>query len=127
MHNKQILIVEDEAPMRAALKDKLKDAGYRVLEARDGIEGLAVAKKEHPDLILLDLLMPNMNGQDMLVELRKKDWGKTVPVIVLTNSNENDTILETLQKDAQDYFIKSEISLQELIDDIKLRIGSPDS
>lgn len=127
MHNKQILIVEDEAPMRAALKDKLKDAGYRVLEARDGIERLAVAKKEHPDLILLDLLMPNMNGQDMLVELRKKDWGKTVPVIVLTNSNENDTILETLQKDAQDYFIKSEISLQELIDDIKLRIGSPDS
>lgn len=127
MKNKQILIVEDEAPMRAALKDKLIDAGYGVLEAADGIEGLAVAKKELPDLILLDLLMPRMNGQDMLVELRKKDWGKIVPVIVLTNSNENDTILETLQKDAQDYFIKSEISLQEVIDDIKLRIGAPDS
>lgn len=127
MSSKTILVIEDEKPLRLALKDKLREAGYTVLQAQDGEEGLRVALKDQPDLILLDLLMPKMGGQEMLGKLREGEWGKTVPVVILTNSNDNDTIYETLKLSAQDYFIKAETSLAHIVDDIVTRIGPADS
>lgn len=122
---KRILIIDDEKPLREALKDKIEEAGYTTIQASDGVEGLELALKEHPDLILLDLLMPKMNGQDMLAALREEEWGKTVPVIVLTNSNSNDTVYEVLKQDAKDYFVKTDISLKDIVEDVRARIGNP--
>lgn len=72
---KRILIVEDEIPMLKALVDKFSRAGFETLEAKNGIEGLAVALKEHPDLVLLDLVMPKMDGVKMMEKLREDSWG----------------------------------------------------
>ena len=126
MENKKIiLITEDEKSLRSALHSKLINEGFNVLEAKDGEEGLSVSLKEHPNLILLDLLMPKMGGMDMLKKLREDVWGKTVPVIILTNLTSAD---EERNKDITEleptyYFIKTEKSMDEIVDKIKERLG----
>ncbi len=82
----KILIVEDDAPQRNILCDALENLGYEVLSAKDGSEGLKLALLEHPDVITTDVVMPNMNGREMIRQLRNDDWGKSVQVIYLTNS-----------------------------------------
>src|SRR6185312_13646530 len=82
---KKILVVEDEASIALALGDKLAQEKFTVSKAVDGEEGLAVALREHPDLILLDLRMSKMTGLEMLDELRKDAWGKTANVMIMTN------------------------------------------
>ena len=82
----KVLIVEDEAPLRNALVDVFTLEGFQVLEARDGKEGLEIALKEKPDVILLDVIMPVMDGMTMLKKLREdREYGVNAPVIVLTN------------------------------------------
>ena len=82
----KILIVEDDASQRNILHDALENLGYIVLSAKDGSEGLKLALLEHPDVITTDIVMPNMDGIEMITHLRNDVWGKNVQVIVLTNS-----------------------------------------
>jgi len=124
MDIKKILIVEDEVPLRKALAEEFSDAGYSVFEAGDGLEGLDVALKEHPDIILLDQLMPKMNGVAMLLQLRSDQWGNTVPVIMATNMSTTDTINEAIDAGANDYFIKSEVSIADILKLVNERVGS---
>lgn len=112
---KKILIVEDEAPLRKALVEELVDAGFTVVEAQDGLEGLDAALREHPDLILLDQLMPKLNGVAMLKQLRSDPWGNSVPVIMATNMSTTDIINEAIDAGANDYFIKSEVSISDIL------------
>lgn len=117
---KTILIVEDELPMLKALSDKFKLEGFVALEARDGAEGLKTAIENKPDLIILDIFMPVMDGKEMLEKLRNDDWGKTVPVIILTNLNPDDKTLDQLMKNGPSYyFIKSKWKLEELVGKVK--------
>jgi DNA-binding response OmpR family regulator len=125
MKDKKILIIEDEKSLREAIHDKLKKEDFIILEAKNGEEGLAVSLKEHPDLILLDLVMPKMDGMSMLKKLREDVWGKTVPVIILTNLPSNDeernkdiTVLEPTF-----YFIKTDKSMEEIINAVEDRLG----
>lgn len=116
-----ILVVEDEKIIASTLEEKLLAEGFEVLKAFDGIEGFTVAMNEHPNLILLDLLMPKMDGMNMLRELRKDDWGKTVPVIILTNLSATD---EERNKDITKlepsyYFMKTEKTLEEIVEKSK--------
>lgn len=84
--NKKILVVEDELPLRQALVDVLEFAQFAVMSAHNGEEGLALALKEEPDVILLDIVMPVMDGFSMLKKLRTSgEYGAKVPVIVLSN------------------------------------------
>ena len=76
--NKKILIVEDEEDMLRALVDELGHEGFETLEAKNGKEGLSIALKERPDLILLDILMPEMDGMAVMKHLRGDVWGKKV-------------------------------------------------
>lgn len=88
---KKVLVVEDVESTRGALREVLSKHGLTVLEAENGVEGFAAAYKERPDIILLDILMPLIDGWEMLSQLRKKDeWGKCVPVIILTNLSADD-------------------------------------
>ena len=73
---KKILIVEDDNSVRKVFKDRLLQEGFSIIEASDGEEGLATALKEHPDLILLDILMPKMDGMTMLSKLHQDEWGR---------------------------------------------------
>ena len=120
---KIILVVEDEVPMQLVLKDVLTVEGYEVFEAKNGIEGLELAFKEHPDLILLDILMPKMDGLEMLKKLRADAWGNKVPVIVLTNLSDNEDIAKAVEEDVFEYFVKTDIRIDEVISRIREKIG----
>jgi len=123
-NGKKILIIEDELPMLKALSDKFGLEGFSVLEARNGEEGLDVALKTKPDLILLDLFMPVMDGKAMMEKLRQDEWGKKVPIIILTNLNPDDkTLNEILASGPAYYFIKSKWRLEDLVARAKKELG----
>lgn len=121
MDKKKILIVEDEEAMLGAISDALLNQYFTTLTARDGEEGLRIALEKHPDLILLDILMPKMDGMNMLRKLRLDEWGRIVPVIILTNvdPNANSLIDSVLQNEPAYYLIKSEVKLEGIVEKIK--------
>jgi len=122
---KKVLIVEDEAPLRQALVDKLGREEFTTLEAVNGKEGLERALKGHPDLILLDIVMPVMDGMTMLKELRKDSWGKKVPVILLTNlsATQEDIVTGLVENEPSYYLVKSDWKIADVIKKIKETLG----
>jgi len=100
----RILVVEDELPMRTALTDVLHGEGYRVLTAADGGSGLARAIKEKPDLILLDVMMPKLDGFGVCAELRR--LANPVPILILTAKGQVDDRITGLDAGADDYLVK---------------------
>lgn len=117
---KKILIVEDELAYLELLKTKLINNGYKVIDAINGKEGLEKAKSGNPDLILLDIRMPEMDGIAMLDLLRSKKWGKKMKVVILTNLEPDDKIIEKVITDEPSYyFVKSDIKFSELLKKIK--------
>ncbi len=114
-HIKKILIVEDEEPLRRVLVEEMLDEGYAVFEGKNGIEGLQAALKEKPDLILLDIVMPKMDGMKMLKNLRKDKWGKKASVILLTNlDNDAGKTLEAAKYGVYEFLIKARWKLKEV-------------
>lgn len=125
--NKKILllIVEDEKMLASTLEEKLLSEGFEVLKASDGGEGLKLALDNHPNLILLDLLLPKVDGITMLKELRKDSWGARASVIILTNLESSDKISETLDigfGNVFEYMLKTNWSLEEIVSRIKERL-----
>lgn len=116
---KIILIVEDETPLREALSDKFKRAGFSILEARNGEEGLEIATREHPDFILLDVMMPVMSGMAMFKQLREDVWGKNAKVIMLTNLNDAENIADATEHGSYGYFVKSDWKIEDLVVKVK--------
>jgi len=119
---KKIIIVEDEKPLSGILTDKLQKAGYEVIEACNGKDGLEKIQKEKPDLILLDLIMPKMDGMTMLKELRDREVGKDIPVIILTNLSDTDKAGDAIKANVRDYLIKSDWTLDDLLEKINGRL-----
>ena len=118
-----IEIIEDDVSVQNALADKLSREGFSILEAKNGKEGLNMALTKHPDLILLDIKMPVMDGVTMLKFLRADQWGKNASVMVLSNLNDDKTISEALDQNTFEYYVKSDIKLEELISKVKERLG----
>ena len=108
----RLLVIEDELPMRTALVETLKAEGYRVMSAEDGLSGLELACTEPFDLVLLDVMMPNMDGYAVCKELRKR--GRDVPVLMLTAKGRIDDRVEGLDSGADDYLVKP-FSLREFL------------
>ena len=100
----RILIIEDETPMRTALKDVLEDEGYRALTAEDGESGLQRAVEEKPDLILLDIMMPKLDGYAVCAELRR--LANPVPILMLTAKGQVEDRVTGLDVGADDYLVK---------------------
>lgn len=121
---KKILIVEDEQDIREALVDKFSREGFAVFEARNGEEGLARAFTEHPDLILLDIVMPVMDGITALNKLREDEWGKHVPVILLTNLNDDEKVANAMEKGAFGYLVKSDWKIEDVVTKVKARLAA---
>ena len=108
----RLLVIEDEAPMRTALVETLKAEGYRVLAAADGVAGLELACTGPFDLVLLDVMMPGLDGFAVCRELRKR--GRAMPVLMLTAKGQVDDRVEGLDSGADDYLVKP-FSLRELL------------
>ncbi|HEX9722394.1 MAG TPA: response regulator [Candidatus Paceibacterota bacterium] len=120
---KKILIVEDEEGLRDIIASELEKEGISVLRAKDGEEGLQLAFQEQPDLILLDVLMPNVDGLTMLEKLRENRWGKNAKVIILTNAeNDVEKVAKALNNDVFEYLVKSRWSLDAVIDRVKEKL-----
>lgn len=119
-----ILIVEDEAILRGLLVTTLQAEGYDVYEAKNGREGLASALKRRPRLILLDIVMPEMSGMDMLKRLRRDTWGRSASVILLTNLGDTESIESAKGFGVREYLVKSDWSLDELAERIEELIAA---
>lgn len=121
MDKKRILIVEDEESVQKAISDALTNQEFATLVANDGEKGLEISLREHPDLILLDILMPKMDGMIMLKKLREDEWGKSVPVIILTNVNPttSSVINSVLANNPAYYLVKSDVKLEGIIEKVK--------
>jgi len=122
MNKKTVLIVEDNLSIIKMLADKLRTEGLNVLQANDGQEGLMVAYDNNPDIILLDIIMPKMDGLTMMKEIRSKnEWGKKVPIILITNlSPDDDRINKIVTEYIPSYYIlKSNWNLNDVLEKVK--------
>jgi CheY-like chemotaxis protein len=113
--SKTILLADDEQFIVIAYKDGLERAGYTVVVAHDGEEALTQAQATKPDLILLDLIMPKMNGFEVLKSLKVDPELMNIPVLVLSNLSQSNDELEARNAGAADFVIKADISLKDLL------------
>jgi DNA-binding response OmpR family regulator len=118
---KKILVVEDDKSLRNAVVEILSSKNYLALEADNGKEGVEKALAEHPDLILLDLVMPVMDGMEAMTEIRKDAWGKKVPIIILTNLDSSDKRLteEVITGMPLYYLVKADTKIHEVVEKIE--------
>ena len=116
MKNTRILLIEDDKFLRRACEVGLKKRGFTVLTASDGEEGLQQARSGSPDIILLDMLMPKLNGIETLAALKKDEKTRSIPVVILSNSSIDADIEKAKAVGAIGYLVKASLSLQELGD-----------
>lgn len=120
---KKILFIEDEIALQNAVKTVLENNGYGFLSAFDGEMGLSLAKTEKPDLVLLDLILPKVNGFEVLESLLKDENTKKIPIIVLTNLEGGADIEKALSLGVKTYLVKSNYSLDDILSKIKIIFG----
>jgi DNA-binding response OmpR family regulator len=121
--NKKILIVEDEADLRDALEISLGHEGFIIITASDGEIGVAKALSEKPDLIILDIVMPKLDGIGVLKKLRADEWGKSVKIIVMTASDGMSKVAEVLEAGGDEYVVKTNVSLSDVVKKVKNKLG----
>lgn len=115
----KIAIVEDDQAISQMYRLKFETEGYTVQTADNGKVGLDMVKEFKPDIILLDLMMPVMTGEQMLTALRKSDWGKNIKVIILTNIGEQE-VPETIRKlGVSDIILKADMTPRQVADTVK--------
>ncbi len=125
---KKILIVEDEKAMLDLLKERIEAIGFDVIEAKNGAIGFEAARDQNPDLILLDILMPKMDGITMMKKVREESWGKEIPIVILTNLSPSDSVMAAVARDEPAfYLIKTDWQLDEIMEKIKSAIKNGNS
>lgn len=118
-NKKRILIVEDDAFVMDIYRTKLKQEGFAVAEARNGVEAVKELEKNIPDLMLLDIVMPYMDGLEVLEKLNANENWKKIPVILLTNLSQKEEVERGLGLGAKDYLIKSHFTPAEVMEKIR--------
>lgn len=114
-HKKKVLIIEDETVLLELFADKFIGENFETLQATTAEKGIRLALKNKPDLILLDIILPGMDGITMLKKLRgDSSWGKSVPVIILSNVTDQQKISEAMKLGVYDYIIKTDLILNDL-------------
>lgn len=118
----KILIVEDDKVLRSILAKKFIEEKFLVLEAFNGEDGLKKSISEHPDFILLDIIMPVMDGMTMLKKLREDDWGKQAKVMMLTNLSDSDKVSQAMEQNSYDYLVKTDWHIDEVVEKVKEKL-----
>ncbi len=116
---KKILIIEDDAMIRSMYQTKLEQEGYIVMLADNGGQGLEMALKEKPDLVILDVIMPQMDGFSVLREMRLADSLKKTPIILLTNLGTTEDRKKGEHYGATDYLVKADLTPAQISEKIK--------
>jgi DNA-binding response OmpR family regulator len=122
----KIAVIEDDEVISKSLCGELEDAGFETIRAFNGLEGLKLVLSKSPDLILLDIVMPKMDGMTMMAKLRESsDYGKNVPVILLTNLNADDKIMHGVVKDEPAYYlVKNNFSAADVVEKVRERLSA---
>lgn len=122
---KKIAIVEDDRTLSDAMFYGLEEAGFEVLRAFDGEAGLALIAAEKPNLILLDILMPKMDGLIVANQLKRNPETKDIPIIILTVLDQKESVARAIESGVYDYFVKSNLKIEEIVQRVreKLNIG----
>lgn len=121
---KKILIIEDEEPILEVLEAKFGLEKFETMRAKDGEEGLKMALEKKPDLILLDIIMPKMDGLTVLQKLSEDENGKKIPVIVLTNLSDDENVKNAVEKGNYDYLIKSDWRIEDVVKKVKEKLNA---
>jgi two-component system alkaline phosphatase synthesis response regulator PhoP len=120
---KLLLIVDDEAIVLKSLSSQFDRKIVDVMTATNGLDGLKISLKEHPDLILLDLVMPKMDGMTMLSKLRADKWGKKAKVIILTNLSDAERVAQAVEKGTYEYLVKVDWNVMDVVKKCKKYLG----
>ena len=119
----KVAIIEDDIAIVQMYRTKFENEGYEVETAGDGLTGLELIESFTPDIILLDLMMPNMNGLDMLQRLRATAEGKKARVVVLTNMGDTETATKVFKMSADDYIVKAEMTPKQVAERVKVLLA----
>ena len=119
----KIAIIEDDAVINQMYRMKFEADGFDVQIADNGKRGVALVEEFQPDIILLDLQMPNMNGAEALAEMRHHDWGKNIPVIILTNLGQEEAPKSLQDLNVQSYIVKAELTPRQVVERVKEALG----
>ncbi len=119
-----IAIIEDDPAIAQMYRFKFEAEGYDVQTAENGVLGLALSENMKPDIILLDLMMPEMNGDQMLEKLRSTDWGKIPKVIILTNMGEQEIPPTVKALGVSDVILKADMTPRQVADLVKKHLGN---
>lgn len=120
----KIAIIEDDQAISQMYRIKFEAEGYEVETAENGVLGLEMAEKMRPDIILLDLMMPEMTGDEMLAKLRGTDWGKDVKVIILTNMGEEEAPDGIRELGVQRFIVKAEMTPRQVAEMVKAELAA---
>ncbi|MBA3757438.1 response regulator [Candidatus Saccharibacteria bacterium] len=120
----KIAIVEDDLAIAQMYRLKFESEGYKVDIAENGKLGLMLCEDMRPHMVLLDLMMPEMNGDEMLEKMRKTDWGKEVKVIILTNVSEQEAPERLKELNIDGFIVKAEMTPKEVAELVKQKLGS---
>lgn len=120
----KIAIIEDDAAIAQMYRIKFEAEGFKVETAGNGKLGLELIEKFRPDIVLLDLMMPEMNGDELLVHLRQEDWGKQLKVVVLTNMGENEAPDRLRALDISAFIVKAEMTPRQVADLVKEKLAA---
>jgi DNA-binding response OmpR family regulator len=115
----KILLVEDDEMLHGMYTQKFKNQGYDILSAYNGVDGVKLAETEQPDVILLDVIMPKMDGFVALKKIRKNPVTAEIPVILLTNLGQEEDVRKGKELGADDYFIKANHTPKEVVDKVE--------
>lgn len=116
---KKILFIEDESDLQKTFNDLLAQEGYKMISALDGEIGLRLSRTEKPDLILLDLVLPKINGFEVLKRLKQDPETKEIPVIILTNLEGIKDVEKALKTGATTYLVKASYTLEEVLEKVE--------
>lgn len=116
---KKIIIIEDESALRTTMIEFLKEEGFEAMGAEDGEMGVELVKKEKPDLILLDIILPKKDGFEVLTEIKADENTKKIPVILLTNLESPEDIEKAFEKGVTTYLVKSNYKMEDVVKKIK--------
>ncbi len=119
----KIAIVEDDQVISQMYRIKFEADGFNVETAENGKLGLELVKTMGPDIVLLDLMMPEMNGDEMLALMRKTDWGKDIPVIILTNMGEAEVPKEVMELGVRKVILKADMTPKQVVDLVKKQLA----
>ncbi len=120
---KKIVFIEDEPALQKSLTVALKSLGFEVLSAFDGESGFDLISKEEPDIVLLDLILPKMNGFEVLENMKKNEALSKIPVIILTNLEDTEDVQKVIGLGATNYLIKANYNVEDIASKVKETLG----